>query len=252
LKGSLRSLPAALALKVLKNGSLKLESEDELFEFCKEKFMESGWIEVFECVLFERLSSASVSSLVGEVASKAGIERLAPIIENLMRRLALPVDTRSAEFKASPSHAVSCRLAAFDSLAGHFRSLSLSLSLPLSADGSPQHCSDCGPQCALEKGQDRHFFSTNVANSWWSVDIGREVVIEAYSLTGILPKNRNYGQDRTTWEVHTSKDKQKWTLVDSQSGRNTEKPSSPIDLKTGSEFRYLRVTQTGKNIAKDD
>jgi hypothetical protein len=66
LKSSLVALPLGLLRKIFQNCSLELEREDEFFEFSNKKFEGSRVIEGIECIIFERLSRTSISSVIGE------------------------------------------------------------------------------------------------------------------------------------------------------------------------------------------
>jgi hypothetical protein len=223
--------------RIVSHGSLRIEDEDELVSFCVECFKRWHEVEIFESVIFERVSAESMKSFYENVISCLPAESLIPLFPAILRRLLLPVDVDSPAFASSPSHSLNARYVAFDSLVDHFKSQSI----PLNATGSTLNGGNA--MQALGKGRDKWFQSTDIANSVWQVDFGRNVIIESYVLTGLVG-NSHYPK---TWEVSVSTDGKQWRSADQQRDQNTSQPGSIFNLKTGTECQYFKITQTGPN-----
>jgi hypothetical protein len=262
VQSSLLGLRSEELKEIIGNSGLRLSSEDELLEFCLRHYATSFDLQIFEFVLFSRLSDDSASAFVKQVCATVPFEALSPLSDQIFSRFCLPIDRTSAAFKASPSHRAeqnesptpssSARLTPFDSLVDYFASKSLPLTASASSWGcggpNDQNNDRYHPRNALLKGSEKQFWSNAVANSWWSIDFGRNVTVDAYILNGAPGSSYSV----SSWDVHVSSDNANWGSVDSRRSIDTKQPTPLFTLSNPAECCFLRITQVGKSLNNDD
>ncbi len=92
----------------------------------------------------------------------------------------------------------------------------------------------------------RSIHTTNVAGSWWKIDLGtRRVEVDHYGLRG----REDSGQLLRNWKLQGSNDDSTWTDLDTQTSNASITAGTWFDgsVANATSWRYLRILQTGVN-----
>jgi hypothetical protein len=252
---------------ILSRNSLRLESEDCLFETLREVGFE-GLFRYIECCF---LSSEAIERYLCAIRVE-GFVFDSVVWQSLCRRLVVAVSIEDSEFcrnrfvekrkptpppKAEPpSEAFLFSGSAFSGILSHLsgkcggnvheRGI---VNITSSSDGSNK------PWEVTNHGCDSYWLSLNAANSWICFD---------FKENSICLKNYTLKTDRwcltqihlREWVIEGSNDNSTWTVLDKQ---NTEDLNGPSLVKTfgcSSEssqfFRFVRLRQTGRNCCGND
>ena len=253
-KKELAKVPIGVVQSVLSSGSVDGSRCEEIFalveSLCR---INPSFFPLFEFVAFEKLKVESVSrfiqvcdSLKGNVSLGSGVWR------SLCKRLVMKVGGEECEPAGIPGR-VSIQLVETDPLNGILTFLTQKCGGNVHKQGivavtASSYYSIRYPTNIVDFDHEEYFYSKNEPNQWvqYEFKTGR-VIVDYYTL-----KTRQFGGGYhiQSWVVEGSTDGQNWDEINRQ--ENVKElaqegcvRSFPVD--STSEFRFLRIRQTGPN-----
>jgi hypothetical protein len=249
----LRGLDLEFIRGILQSDSIRIESEDWLFHFVLE--LGQSHLTLLGDVRFEYLSSSSID----EFFERIDFDELdSRIWQQLWNRCLHPIFYGPKEIqwnrfiglvKRSPDAPWSGLIFHLTEFCGgnvHENGL---VNITSSGDRS-NHCWDL-----VNREWNDFWFTNNAANSWVQFDFKDRVVSLSHYT---LKSDGDSGHPLLQWKLEGSADGSSWTVLDRRNtqdlnGNYVTKVSSCGEMSSqGHFYRYLRLTQTGKNSSNDD
>jgi hypothetical protein len=238
---------------IVSHPQLRLASEDSLFTFIFDRG--EAFFELFDLVRFEFLSVSSMNVFLDHISIRELSDRVLHRLFNRLRHRVIcdvrdipstRFDGCTVRFPDSPWSGLMFTLCEECHGNVHERGL-----VAITASSTSRN------QCwqVVNYDWNDYWYTTNVANSWIQFDFkDRLISVTDYA----LKSDGNGGHHLLHWALSGSIDGEAWTVIDSQ---NTQELNGKFITKffhcsSGFSFphfyRYLRLTQTGKNSFGND
>jgi hypothetical protein len=257
------SMPFEIVSTIISKSSLRLKNEESLYELIASKrSQDSRYFSLFEYVRFEYLSSKSMRSFI-EMMSESFDLLTFPIWHSLCPRLSLSVSVGSSVDRFIKQYlSVVCR---FDinskqdgiisyltkRYGGHVIDRNI-VSITASSIPYPQ----THPLRYVADFDNQSYFATqNEANSWICYDFkNMQIKVTHYSIRSRRDGN---GDHLRSWTLEGSEDGLRWVKIDDRTkdtSLNSQGAISSFSISESfqSEFRMIRLLQTGKNSSGHD
>jgi hypothetical protein len=228
--------------RVLGNGELRIADEGELMQFCLSCFDICGDPLIFEFIIFEHVPASDMRTFVKRIPG----DGILALFGRLSERMVLPVDRRSAEYRAKNNghRQIEKFGPSVDSLFKEMKRQNIGITCTSSSIYSDLY----KPQNALEEGTTPFFCSVSLPHQFWRADFDRSARVEAYTL--IPSPEAHYPR---SWILEASDDGIEWRIADRQQNFQLSATSRQvIKLEQPTECRAIRLTLTGKTPTNSD
>jgi hypothetical protein len=254
-------LPFSVLSRIFGHPSLRVESEDWLFEFIISQLesnpnpdSKSNYIGLLEFVRFEYLTKTGIENFIEwSFVHFDDLEMRIPLWRSITKRLS---GTATIDLPKSSRYARLFRVREDSRLDGIIADLTRRHGGNVHARGivtvsaSSVYASSYPAQNAVDLDQQIVFHSNSAPNQWLCYDFkDRRIEMAGYSIaahTSYLLRS---------WVVEGSDDGQSWTVVDERKDNKDADSNHPIatfSVDRRMKCRYIRVRQTGKCSSNSD